>query len=85
MKLKHNYIKRCFTDLDDLKSKGVFFSGVKDEGEYKGWYSDGQLFTHCFYKDGDLDGEKKIWQIVGGKLEFYKLYRKGKVIKDYLK
>jgi antitoxin component YwqK of YwqJK toxin-antitoxin module len=30
-------------------------------GEYKWWYSNGQLGRHCFYVDDKLHGEYKRW------------------------
>ncbi len=32
----------------------------KKEGEYKEWYS-GQLRKHCYYKEGEREGEYKQW------------------------
>jgi antitoxin component YwqK of YwqJK toxin-antitoxin module len=31
------------------------------QGEYKAWYSDGQLWVHCFYVDDKVHGEYKLW------------------------
>jgi antitoxin component YwqK of YwqJK toxin-antitoxin module len=33
----------------------------KKQGEYKEWYDNGQLATHCYYVDGKLHGEYKEW------------------------
>jgi antitoxin component YwqK of YwqJK toxin-antitoxin module len=33
----------------------------KEQGEFKWWYSDGQLQMHCFYVDGKRHGEYKAW------------------------
>jgi antitoxin component YwqK of YwqJK toxin-antitoxin module len=33
----------------------------KKQGEYKTWYSNGQLDIHCYYVDGILHGEYKWW------------------------
>lgn len=35
--MKHDYIEKVFTDLEDLKAEGIWFSGVEDEGEFKKW------------------------------------------------
>jgi antitoxin component YwqK of YwqJK toxin-antitoxin module len=43
------------------KTKGVWLSGVKKEGEYKRWHSNGKLQSHCHYKNGKLEGECKTW------------------------
>ena len=31
------------------------------QGECKYWHSNGQLRSHCYYKDGELHGEFKRW------------------------
>jgi len=55
-------IRDVFTNLEELKEDGIWFSGKEKEGEYKGWYSDGQLWIHCFYnKEKEIEGEYKLW------------------------
>jgi antitoxin component YwqK of YwqJK toxin-antitoxin module len=46
---------------DEQKEKGVWFSGIAGEGEYKEWYGNGTLFEHSNWKDGKLHGEYKMW------------------------
>ena len=59
--MKYEQIKQVFTDLDKLKQDGIWFSGIEGEGEYKEWWKNGQLWTHCFYKQGNKIGEYKRW------------------------
>ena len=59
--MKHSYIKQVFINLKKLKEKGIWLSGVKKDGEYKGWYNDGKLQIHCFYKNGFREGVYKSW------------------------
>ena len=49
----------------------------KKEGEYKRWYSNGQLWVQLYYKERKLDGESKWWYD-NGQLEFQKYYKEGK-------
>jgi hypothetical protein len=46
-------------------------------GEYKSWHVNGQPFIHCTYKDGELDGESKLWWWDDGKLSEYYIYKDG--------
>lgn len=59
--MKREQIKKVFTDLDDLKEEGIWSSGIEDEGEYRRWHDNSQLYQHFFYKDGKIDGEFKQW------------------------
>jgi antitoxin component YwqK of YwqJK toxin-antitoxin module len=38
------------------------------QGEYKRWYSDGQIWVHCYYVDGNSHGEYKEWWYDNGQL-----------------
>lgn len=40
------------TLTQEQKVKGVWLSGIKGEGEYKCWWSNGNLFTHSFWENG---------------------------------
>jgi antitoxin component YwqK of YwqJK toxin-antitoxin module len=64
------------------KIKGVWFSGIKGEGEYKQWYNNGQLVIHCFYKNNELEGEYKIWY-ENGQLFKHCFYRDSKLEGEY--
>ena len=62
MSLKHEQIIRVFESLKALKLKGVWFSGIKNKGEYKEWWDNDQLYKHCFYNDKSVkEGEYKRW------------------------
>lgn len=54
MNLKYKQIQDCFTDLQKLKTNGIWFSGYKREGEYKEWTKNGKLEVHRLYKDGKV-------------------------------
>jgi antitoxin component YwqK of YwqJK toxin-antitoxin module len=66
----------------EQKEKGVFISGDKTQGEYKEWYSDGQLFMHCFYKNGKREGECKLWRS-NGQLFMHCFYKNSVIIEEY--
>ena len=51
-------------------------------GEYKKWYSNGQLWQHYFYKNGKLDGEQKCWYENGHLLE-HSFYKNGEFDGEY--
>lgn len=76
-------IRRLFINPQDAMEAGLWFSGYEGEGEYKKWYSNGQLQSHSFYKNGSPVGENKMW-LYNGKLITHQLIRDGEVIKDYL-
>jgi len=62
MKFKYQQIINIFTNLNKLKHNGIHFSGVEYKGEYKQWWSNGQLWFHCFYiEKGKREGEFKGW------------------------
>lgn len=77
-------IKDLFTFPQETFEKGLYFSGYKGESEFKEWWGNGQLWTHCFYKDNKLDGEYRYWNDKG-KLEVHQLYKNDRIVKDYLK
>lgn len=78
----YKQIEDLFTDSTEAMYKGLQFSGVKKEGEYKRWLKNGQLRVHCFYIENELDGIYKEWQ-VNGNLYIHRLYKENKIIKDY--
>ena len=63
------------------KIKGIWF-GEENNSEFKSWYSNGQLYVHCFYKDGRREDEFKRWH--DNELLFHELYKDGKLIKNIL-
>lgn len=42
-------IKGVFIDLEEIMSRGLWFSGYEGKGEYKEWHDD-QLFKSFFIK-----------------------------------
>jgi antitoxin component YwqK of YwqJK toxin-antitoxin module len=53
------------------------------QGEYKFWWSNGQLWEHCFYVDGDLHGEYKEGYH-DGTISANEFYVNGEVYRDLL-
>jgi antitoxin component YwqK of YwqJK toxin-antitoxin module len=75
VKFKYQQIIDVFTNLDELKDKGIWFNGIEVEGEYKKWHSNGQLFINCNYNDKmELKGEYKMWNS-DGQLLIHSFYR----------
>jgi antitoxin component YwqK of YwqJK toxin-antitoxin module len=54
------------------------------QGEYKSWYSNGQLREHGFFVDGKLHGEFKWWH-ENGHLYTHCFYVDGNMVIDFLK
>lgn len=73
--MKHDYIEKVFTDLEDLKAEGIWFSGVEDEGEFKKWWDNGNLYVHHFSKNNKYYGEYRQWY-EHGQLWFHCFFNK---------
>ncbi len=58
---KYIQVINLFSNPKTTMFGGLWFSGIKREGEYKRWYDNGQLAEHCFYKDDKREGELKEW------------------------
>jgi antitoxin component YwqK of YwqJK toxin-antitoxin module len=69
---------------DEQKEAGVWFSGIKGEGEYKEWHYDGTLKEHSNWKDGEKHGECKVWLESGGLLR-HSIWKDGKLISYEIK
>jgi len=54
MNITKKQIKNLFINPQKAIGNGLWFSGHKGDGEYKEWYENGQLWQHCFYKDGKI-------------------------------
>ena len=65
------------------KAWGVCIRGDKNNGEFKSWNINGNLYEHCFYKNNELHGEYRCWH-KNENLNMHCLFENGKVIKDYL-
>ena len=72
-----------FTDPVETMTRGLWFSGIKYEGEYKEWHYSGQLYTHSFYKGGKLHGKFKTWNKYDD-LVSHRLYKDGRKVEDYI-
>jgi len=83
MNVMKQQIREIFTDLKELKHNGIWFSEKRWEGEFKRWYSNGQLFVHCFYNGKDIfKGEYKRWH-ENGQLFIYCNYKNNKKVGEY--
>lgn len=81
MNLKHKAFWDIFTKLGK-ESFEIWLSGKEEEGEYRLFYSTGQLLKQMFVnKKGELDGEVITWAR-NGKLTTHSLYKNGKFIKN---
>ena len=82
MNFKQQQITELFTKFGkELFS--IWLSGKEGEGEYKTWYSNGQIMRVSFWKNNKLNGEFKSWSI-NGKVKDYALYKDGKRVKDFI-
>ena len=66
----------------EQKVKGVFINGDENNGEYKRWHENGQLYAHYFYKNGKRDGEFKSWH-ENGQLCRNCFYKNGELNGEY--
>ncbi len=55
----------------------------REDGEYKEWYSNGQLMRQCYYKEGKEECVYKEWDEEGS-LIVYKIYANGEVVQELL-
>jgi len=56
--------------------------GGEYHGEYRYWYSDGQIMIHTHYENGKEHGECKQWY-PNGQLKLEKTYKEGKLNGPY--
>ncbi len=74
--IMYQQIEDLFTNSMKTMVRGLWFSGVEGEGEYKKWWGNGKLCIHCFYKEDRLNGEYKAWH-PNGQLEVDVFYKQG--------
>ena len=67
--LKKVYIQQVFENIIKLKMKGIYFSGIVGEGEYKEWWDSLKLWIHSWYRKGSMSGEMKKWASNGELME----------------
>ena len=70
--------------LTEYKTKHEHYFRDKDfklQNEYKSYYNNNQLRTHCYFKDGERHGEYKIYN-PDGSLDSKSYYSNGKNITD---
>jgi len=62
MNVTKQQIIDVFIDLEKLKIKGIWYSGIKWKGEFKQWWRDGPLLLHCFHINRNkYRGKYKTW------------------------
>lgn len=59
------------------KCNGLWIRGGKKNGEWKKWWSNGNLRKHYICKNGKLHGKLKIWSSNGNLINCH-LYENGK-------
>lgn len=77
-------IRNIFIDINGLKRKGIWLSGISGDGEFKSWYDNGQLYISTSYKNDKLDGEFKSWYN-NGQLYVSTFYKNGKLDGEFKK
>jgi len=74
--------------LKEIKTNDAHYFRDDDfnlQGEYKEYFSDGQLWVHCYFKDGKRHGEYKVYN-PDGQLWVHCYFKDGKDITNmYLK
>ena len=83
IKLYHtnSQINKDYYELDVEIVEANYGNG-KLNGEYKEWYTNGQLFEHKHYADGKLNGEYKEWYD-HGQISTHAYYVDNKLHGDY--
>ena len=81
-RITRQQIKNLFTNPEETMYNGLWLSEYKNEGEHKRWWENGQLLSHCFYKNKRAEGEYKEWN-KRGELVSHRLYKKD-IIVGYL-
>ena len=82
-------IKEIFTNLEELKENGIYFSGIEGWGEFKRWWKNGRLYTHFFYlssdatKNKNVNKEYKRWWNNGKLWVYYTVDNKGEKHGEY--
>ena len=59
--LMKEQVSSLFENFHGTMMGGLWFSGYSNEGEYKMWHENGQLYKHCFYTGSIRNGEYKLW------------------------
>jgi hypothetical protein len=76
----------CDVVMAEVETDTVhYFEDAKGQkqGEYKRWWTNGNINEHCFNVDHELHGEAKYWN-EDGKLEHHDFWVHGKVYRDLL-
>ena len=74
-------------NLEEVCAEGIHFFKTKkqaliyntrpENGKYKQWHDNGQLWEECVYKDGKIEGKYKQWHD-NGQLSVERVYKDGK-------
>lgn len=74
MSYKRNQIVNLFVAPQVTMESGLWFSGEKGEGEFKAWYSSGELQIHSFFKNNKQHGLFKSYY-KNGQLNVHRYYK----------
>ncbi len=80
--IMHEQIKDLFTSPLETMSGGLWYSGVRGEGEYKEWYEEGKLCRHSFYKNSKVYGKHITWH-ENGQMCIECFYKNSKYFGEY--
>ena len=65
-----------------LNSTSYWLSGTEGEGEYFGFLNNGNIWEHCFWKNGELHGKyKRFWD--DGNIMIHNFYQNGELHGEY--
>jgi len=81
MSLRYKGIKDIFTKFGK-EEFDIWFSGEEKEGEFKVWWSSGQIYKHSFWKNGELNGKHEKW-FENGKPAGRWFYKNGNIDGEY--
>ena len=57
----HKPIVKYYYQSEKIHQSYYVNDGGNIDGEYKEWYSNGDLWIHCHYRNGEKHGEYKEW------------------------
>jgi len=63
----------------EKKMNGIFIKGDINDGEWKEWWPNGQLYLHCFIKNHRSEGKVERWHRNGMRMEADENFRRFKI------
>ena len=70
-------------NFEKNKTKGIWLSGIEEEGEFLKYYGNGQLRFHAFYNNGKEHGERK-WYHENGQIKEHDFWKNGECVKNLI-